>query len=59
MNRSQIRQEVIETLGGHDEDFDVDAIVSDLEKLGFEVKRLDDVDSEKYWGIVENRPTIR
>lgn len=52
MNRTDIADQVRTTLGDHVEDFDVDAIVSDLLANG-PMDSIDDFESQSYWAIVE------
>ena len=51
MNRTDIAHQVSLTLGGHDEDFDLDAILDDLAEAGV-TDSVDDIDSETYWEII-------
>lgn len=56
MNRTAIAHQVSLTLGDHTEDYDIDAIVTDLGEAGVK-SSVDDVDSDTYWAIVERHDT--
>ncbi|BCM70844.1 hypothetical protein EASAB2608_06178 [Streptomyces sp. EAS-AB2608] len=51
MNRTDIAYQVSLTLGGHDDSFDLDAILDDLAEAGV-TDSVDDVDDDTYWEIV-------
>lgn len=52
MDRQGIAYQVSLTLGDHIEDFDIDAIVSDLVAAHGPIENIDAVPSGEYWDVV-------